>query len=137
MNYQDLLQSRIIPPQIVPLIQKACQNSVPVLLQGEQGIGKEAVAKAIHQSSEWKYHRFYRVDCKMLKEGTLHAQLGQLFKEIQYGTVPATLFLKEVGFLSLEINQDFSNCLKRVCSRTIPRSGRLKTCDGLPPPRKV
>ncbi|HSB03903.1 MAG TPA: sigma 54-interacting transcriptional regulator [Thermodesulfobacteriota bacterium] len=100
MNYQDLLHSRIIPPQIVPLIERASQNNVPVLVQGEQGIGKEAVAKAIHQSSEWKYHRFYKIDCKMLKEGTLHPQLGRLFKEIQYGAVPATLFLKEVGYLS-------------------------------------
>src|SRR4030042_1035966 len=101
MNYQDLLHSRIIPPQIVPHIQKASQNNVPVLLQGEQGIGKEAVAKVIHRSSERKYHRFYKIDCKMLKEGTLHPQLAHLFKEIQYGAVPATLFLKEVGSLSL------------------------------------
>jgi hypothetical protein len=100
MQYQDALNARIIPPQVIPLIKKAGQNSVPVLIQGEQGVGKEWVAKGIHQSGEWKYHRFYKIDCKMLREGTLLSQLAPLFKEIHYGSTPVTLFLKEVGYLN-------------------------------------
>ena len=45
MQYQDILHARIIPAQIIPLVQKAAQNNVPVLIQGEQGVGKEWVAK--------------------------------------------------------------------------------------------
>ena len=99
MKYQDILQAQIIPPQIVSLVQKAGQNHVPVFIQGEQGVGKEGVAKAIHQLGEGKYHRFYKIDCKMLKEETLLQQLSPLLKEIRYGAIPATLFLKEVGSL--------------------------------------
>ena len=100
MQYQDILQARIIPAQIIPLIQKAAQNNVPVLIQGEQGVGKEWVARVVYQTGEWKYHRFYKIDCKIVKEGTLLPQLSLLFKETRYGAIPATLFFKEVGYLS-------------------------------------
>ena len=101
MKYQDLAQAQIIPSQIVPLVEKAGQNNVPVYIQGEQGVGKEWIAKMIHQLGEWKYHRFYKIDCRMLKEGTLLQQFSPLFKEIRYGAIPTTLFLKEVGCLGL------------------------------------
>ena len=99
MNYQELLQSPIIPAQIVPLTQKAAQNIAPVLIQGEQGTGKELIAKIIHYTGDWKYYRFYKIDCRILKEDSFHAQLSHLFKEINYGTIPATLYLKEVEYL--------------------------------------
>ena len=100
MRYQDIVQAQIIPSQIVPLVEKAGQNNVPVYIQGEQGVGKEWMAKMIHQLGEWRDHRFYKIDCKMLKEGTLLHQLSLLFKEIRYGAIPTTLFLKEVGVSS-------------------------------------
>lgn len=101
MNQEDILQSPVLHPQIVPLVLKASQNNVPVLILGERGTGKEWVAKIIHQSGEWKYHRFQKIDCQMLKERTLFSRLTYLFEEIRYGAKPATLFLKEVGYLSL------------------------------------
>ena len=99
MNYQELLHSPIIPSQIVTLIQKTTHNNAPVLIQGEQGTKKELIAKIIHYAGDWKYYRFYKVDCKILAPGTLRDQLSPIVKEINYGAVPATLFLKEVGFL--------------------------------------
>ncbi len=95
----DLFQTPIIPPETVPLIDKASHNNAPILIQGEQGVGKGWVAKIIHESGEWKYHRFYKLDCRMLKEATLSSRLASLFRELRYGAVPATLFLKEVASL--------------------------------------
>jgi transcriptional regulator with AAA-type ATPase domain len=111
MNQQHILQSPIIPPQMVPLIQKASQNSIPILILGERGIGKERVAKAIHQSGEWKYHRFHKIDCKMLKEKTFFSQLTCLFSEIRHGAIPATVFCKEVGALD---HRDQLNLLELI-----------------------
>ena len=99
MNYQELLQSPIIPHQIITLTQKAAHNIAPVLIQGEQGTGKELVAKIIHYTGDWKYYHFYKIDCRILTEDMFNAQLSHLFKEINYGTIPATLYLKEVGHL--------------------------------------
>jgi nitrogen-specific signal transduction histidine kinase len=102
MNRQYILQSPVIPPLIVPLIQKVSQNSVPILIMGEQGVGKEWVAKTIHQSGEWKNHPFHKIDCRMVRETTLSSQLAYLFKEIRYGAIPATVFCREVGYLDLK-----------------------------------
>jgi len=99
MNYQELLQSPIIPLQIVTLIQKAGNNIAPVLIQGEQGTAKELIAKTIHYIGDWKYYRFYKMDCRILTEDIFNDQLSHFFKEINYGTIPATLYLKEVGYL--------------------------------------
>jgi nitrogen-specific signal transduction histidine kinase len=99
MNYQDLLHSPLIPSPIILLTQKAAHNNVPVFIRGEQGTGKELIAKAVHHSGDWKYYRFYKVDCKFLAEDGFVDQLTRLFKETNFGTTPATLYLKEVGQL--------------------------------------
>src|SRR4030043_363551 len=99
MNYQELLHSPIIPSQVVPLTEKAARNNVPVFIQGEQGTGKELIAKAIHHSGDWKYYRFCKVDCKILTEDGFVDQLVRLFKETNFGATPATLYIKEVGQL--------------------------------------
>jgi len=99
MNYQELFHSPLIPSPITLLTQKASHNNVPVFIQGEQGTGKELIAKVIHHSGDWKYYRFYKVDCKILAEDGFVDQLIRLFKETNLGTTPATLYLKEVGQL--------------------------------------
>ena len=102
MNQDDILQSPVIPSQIVPLIKKASQINAPILILGERGVGKEWVARVIHQSGEWKNHRFHKIDCKASKERPLFSQLAHLFEETHYGMTPATVFLKEVEYLNHE-----------------------------------
>ena len=99
MNYQELLHSPLIPSPLILLTQKAAHNNVPVFIQGEQGTGKELMAKVIHHSGDWKYYRFYKIDCKILTEDRFGDQLARLFKETNLGAIPATLYLKEVGQL--------------------------------------
>lgn len=99
MNYQELLRSPILPTQIAALTVKAARNNAPVLIQGEKGTGKEMIAKIIHHTSDWKYYRFYTVDCNILTEDSLNDQLSRLLKETNSGTIPATLYLKAVGSL--------------------------------------
>lgn len=99
IDYQTYLQSPLLPPQVVNLTKKAAHNSVPILIQGEHGTEKELVAKIIHYTGDWKYYRFFKIDCRMLDEKMFYHQLSQLFKEINDGAIPATIFLKEVGCL--------------------------------------
>ena len=99
MNYQELLHSPLIPSQIVPLAEKAIHNNVPVFIQGEHGTEKELIAKVIHYAGDWKYYRFYKIDCKIQTEDSLNEQFIRIFKENNWGTVPATVYLKEVGDL--------------------------------------
>ena len=102
MNYQELLHSPIITTQVATLIQKAAQNNVPVLIQGEQGTKKDLIAKVIHDSGDWKFYRYYKIDCKILTTDDFWEHLSRLLKEINYGTTPATLYFKEIGSLAHE-----------------------------------
>jgi nitrogen-specific signal transduction histidine kinase len=99
MNYQELLHSPIIPHQIVTWVQKAAHNNAPVLIQGEEGTEKELIAKIIHYAGDSKYYRFYKIDCKNLSGDAFIDQLSRLFQEINFGTTPATLYLREIGHL--------------------------------------
>jgi hypothetical protein len=99
MNYEELLHSPLIPSPIIPITRKAAHTSAPVFVQGEQGTGKELIAKIIHHSGDWKYYRFYKIDCNILAEEAFADQLIRLYKETNFGTVPATLYLKEIGHL--------------------------------------
>src|SRR5512139_3611067 len=99
MNFQELLHSPIVPSKIVPLIERATQNQVPVLVLGEPGTGKELVAKIIHHLGERKEEPFRKVDCKFLTEEALRDQLQRILKEVGDTTQMGTLYLKEVGFL--------------------------------------
>ena len=99
MNYQDLLHCPIVSSTIVPLIEKASRSPVSVLLLGEQGTGKELVAKIIHHTGEHKLLPFYKIDCKFLAEKTFREELSRILREVREKRKPGTLYLREVGFL--------------------------------------
>src|SRR4030043_220572 len=103
MNYQELIHSPILPSQALSFIQKASHNSVPVLIQGEPGTEKELIAKIIHYAGDWKYYRFYKVDCKAQTEDSFNSQLLRIFNENNFGTIPATVYLKEIENLQAAI----------------------------------
>jgi len=100
MNYQDLIHSPILSPGIAKLVQKSALNNAPVFIQGEQGTGKELIAKIIHHAGDWKPYFFYRVDCRILAKNGLFTHLCPLLEKIHFGMTPATFFLNEVGHLS-------------------------------------
>ncbi len=100
INDRDFIHSRILPSGVAKLIEKSARNNAPVLIQGEQGTGKELVAKGIHQAGDWKTSLFYRVDCRILGENGLFPYLFPFLEKIQFGATPATIYLNEVGHLS-------------------------------------
>jgi DNA-binding NtrC family response regulator len=90
------------------LIERVAASSVPVLVHGETGSGKEIVAEAIHGMSGRVNRRLVKLNCAALPENLLESELfgyekgaftgavgakAGLFEEAQGGT----LFLDEVG----------------------------------------
>ena len=128
MNYQDLLHSPIISTHVASLIQKAAQNNVPVLIQGEQGTKKDLIAKVIHDSGDWKFYRYYKIDCKLLTAGAFWEYLSRVLKEINYGTTPATLYFKEVGSLEHVIQ---SKLLELIEEGVFQNEGEKKVTKNL------
>jgi DNA-binding NtrC family response regulator len=91
--------------------ERAAKSSIPILITGESGVGKEVIARAVHGSSERAGKPFVAVNCATLSETLLQSELfgharsaftgadrarPGLFVEADGGT----LFLDEVGEMS-------------------------------------
>jgi two-component system response regulator HydG len=81
--------------ELVGFIERVRRMTVPVLIVGETGTGKELVARAIHEGSERKRAQFVPVSCAAVHEG----ELDGLILEADGGS----LFLDEVADLPLAL----------------------------------
>jgi DNA-binding NtrC family response regulator len=103
------------PMQMVKRMgERAAKTSIPVLILGESGVGKELIARAVHGASDRAGKPFVAVNCGAIPEnlvesilfghekgsftGASEKHLGK-FKEADGGT----LFLDEVGELPLDM----------------------------------
>ncbi len=92
---------------------KVLDKPIPVLLQGESGVGKEVFAKAMHDSGPRRSRPFVAVDCSSLPENLIEAELfgyaSGAFTGARRGGSPGrirevqggTLFLDEIGDMPL------------------------------------
>lgn len=100
------------PPllKIFSMIEKYKNSSIPVLIQGASGTGKELVAHALHKLSERKDKPFVKVNCGALPESLVESELfghkkgaftdAHEDKKGMFETAhEGTLFLDEVGNL--------------------------------------
>jgi two-component system response regulator AtoC len=61
--------------QVARIIEQVADSDVTVLIRGESGVGKELVARAIHQRSTRKNKAFVKVNCAALPAELLESEL--------------------------------------------------------------
>jgi len=121
--------------QIFALIDKVAETDANVLLLGENGTGKEVIARAIHQRSLRRDKVFVGVDMGAIPETLFESELfghkkGAFTdaKEDRVGRFEVankgTLFLDEIGNLSMPMQ---SKLLSVLQNREIMRVGANKT----------
>ncbi|MCX6128790.1 MAG: sigma 54-interacting transcriptional regulator [Proteobacteria bacterium] len=96
------------------LLERICDSETTVLIQGENGTGKELIAKALHYNSKRKNKRFLVVNCGAFNENLLESELFGHMKGAFTGAVKdkkglfeaadgGTLFLDEIGDTSMQM----------------------------------
>jgi transcriptional regulator with PAS, ATPase and Fis domain len=106
------------------LAAKAAASSLPVLVLGETGVGKDVLAAFVHSASARSKAAFVRVNCAALSESLLESELFGHVRgsftgatDAKEGLIEAahggTLFLDELGELSLSTQARLLHVLER------------------------
>ena len=119
---------------VLNLARKVAKTDVNVLITGENGTGKELIARELHRISERKNEVFIAVDMGSISESLFESELfghtkGSFTdaKEDRAGKFEAanggTLFLDEIGNLSLQMQ---AKLLSAIQNKLIVRVGSNK-----------
>ena len=73
--FRDISTSSQEMDRIRRLCERAAKSTIPVLIEGEKGVGKELIARAIHGASERRGRSFLAVNCAGLPEGGVESLL--------------------------------------------------------------
>jgi DNA-binding NtrC family response regulator len=114
LSFEDLVAKSGAMRQVFRLGERAAQSNIPILIEGESGVGKELIARAIQGSSDRAGRPFVTVNCGAIPEnliesilfghekgsftGATDKHLGK-FQEADGGT----LFLDEIGELRIDM----------------------------------
>lgn len=117
--------------QLMEVVHRIASSSLSVLILGESGVGKEVIARHIHNLSKQKEGPFVPVHCQMYSKGLLESELFGHEKGSFTGAVArhigkfetangGTLFLDELG----EMEESVQVKLLRVLEdKTVSRIG--------------
>jgi two-component system, NtrC family, response regulator AtoC len=133
-RFDEILAKSPSMLSIFRTIGKIADYKTTVLISGESGVGKELVARALHQKSSRKGGRFVAINCGAIPENLLESELfghrrgaftdavsdrQGLFEDASGGT----LFLDEIGELPLPLQVKMLRVLQE---ETIRRLGDTK-----------
>ena len=110
LGFTDLITKSAIMHAVIRVAEKAAASTIPVLISGESGVGKELIARAIHGSGERRAKPFVAVNCGAMPENLVESILFGHEKGSFTGATErhvgkfveasgGTLFLDEVGEL--------------------------------------
>ncbi len=113
LTFSDLVMRGEAMQRVIAHGKRAAVSNIPVLIEGESGVGKELIARAVQGESERRQKPFVVVNCGAIPEnlvesilfghekgsftGAVDKRIGK-FQEADGGT----LFLDEVGELPLD-----------------------------------
>jgi DNA-binding NtrC family response regulator len=83
--------------EILEKVKKIALSDYPVLIEGESGVGKELIARAIHEASSYHEGSFVPINCGAIPENMLETELFGHEKGAFTGAVSKKLGLIEIG----------------------------------------
>ena len=125
------------PPmiEILDTVRRIAPKTSTVLLQGESGVGKDLVARAIHYQSPRRSRPFVKISCTAIPEHLMESELFGYEKGAFTGATQAkpgkfeqadtgTVFLDEIGDVPLQIQVKL---LRVIQEREFERLGSNKS----------
>src|SRR5262245_43602377 len=112
LTFKDVITRSPRMHAVLKTAEKAAGSAIPVLIEGESGVGKELIARAIHGSGERRARPFVAVNCGAIPDNLVESTLFGHEKGAFTGATErhagkfveasgGTLFLDEVGELPL------------------------------------
>ena len=109
-SFEEMLGSSAQMQAVFGFVRKVAGTSAPVLVLGENGTGKEMVARALHRRSQQRGGPFVPINCNAIPENLLESELfghergsftgaHALRKGLVETAAGGTLFLDEIGEL--------------------------------------
>lgn len=114
VTFDSLLGTSPAMTQAIEMARKGAASQVPILIEGESGVGKEMFARAIQNASDRADKPFVAVNCGAIPESLVESILFGHEKGAFTGATEkhdgkfveatgGTLFLDEIGELSLDV----------------------------------
>ena len=131
----DLIGTTDSMRHVFDSIKRMARATTNVIIRGESGVGKELVARALHEQSPRRNRAFVSVNCAALPEGLMEAELFGYEKGAFTGAVgtkgrarvelahQGTLFLDEIATLTPPLQ---SKLLRVLEDRSLTRLGGKK-----------
>ncbi|NGX99489.1 MAG: sigma-54-dependent Fis family transcriptional regulator [Candidatus Afipia apatlaquensis] len=112
LTFADIVTRSETMNHVIAMGKKAASSTIPVLIEGESGVGKELIARAIHGSSERSAKPFITVNCGAIPDNLVESLLFGHEKGAFTGATErhagkfveangGTLFLDEISELPL------------------------------------
>ncbi|MCA0046887.1 sigma-54 dependent transcriptional regulator [Mesorhizobium sp. B283B1A] len=114
LTFKDMITHSPAMDRVIRLGQKAAASNIPTLIEGESGVGKELVARAIQGSGDRRSKPFVTVNCGAIPDNLVESILFGHEKGSFTGATDkhtgkfvdahsGTLFLDEIGDLPLDV----------------------------------
>ena len=113
LTFDDIITASPAMERVLRLGDKAAQSNIPIIIEGESGVGKEVIARAIQGSGKRRSKPFVTVNCGAIPENLVESILFGHEKGSFTGATDkhagkfleadgGTLFLDEIGDLPLD-----------------------------------
>ncbi|WP_319560568.1 sigma 54-interacting transcriptional regulator [Marispirochaeta sp.] len=117
------------------MVKRVARTNATVLILGESGVGKELVARAVHEESDRREKPFISLNCAALPENIIESELFGHERGAFTGAVAerkgrfelaegGTIFLDEIGELSMNMQ---AKLLRVLQEREFERVGGMQT----------